>query len=332
MKEQTKQQIIKYTESGHLLEDILAIFSDEATTEEIVKLFHQCSNSDKKETILIEDDITTKSDSNVLFKNISPSIETKTLNNVVEPTKDEIITSINNIREEVEANCIFKGIENIRNGFQIGSKISKMYHSDKAEKIYDEIETHLFYYMKLQFEPKEIRAFLMKDFSLSPEKVDQIFSSIENTEQYRIYLQRHSIRRWYKNQYSSILSDPYYTSTPTKKKPMKKEKNDQSNPQKYDISIINDLSSIKGDIVWFKRNDFKSNINYQLYYTGKHSIYSTNFFLHQQNVKSILEASKSDSKPNYIKGKIIEAKQFTGGRRFGIGKEMSCVGIEVDFQ
>ena len=39
-----------------------------------------------------------------------------------------------------------------------------------------------------------------------------MFTKIESSEEYKTYLNRYSLRRWYKNRYSSILSDPYYVS------------------------------------------------------------------------------------------------------------------------
>ena len=36
------------------------------------------------------------------------------------------------------------------------------------------METNIYYLMKLQFEPKEIRAIIMKDFNLTPENADKV--------------------------------------------------------------------------------------------------------------------------------------------------------------
>jgi hypothetical protein len=48
-------------------------------------------------------------------------------------------------------------------------------------------------------------------------------------------------------------------------------------------------------------------------------------------VKTILEASTDSSAPKYVKGKVTGVKEFVGGRRYGIGKEPTCVGIKIKF-
>ena len=128
-----------------------------------------------------------------------------------------------------------------------------------------------------------------------------MFTKIESSEEYKTYLNRYSLRRWYKNRYSSILSDPYYVSVnwnyfffnqhlkSTPKKEIKKkenknkeEKEDEEDPTKFDLaSLDNEIKILKDQIVWFKKFEYKSNINYQIYYSGKDPTYSSNFFLHQ---------------------------------------------------
>jgi 3-methyladenine DNA glycosylase AlkD len=159
-------QIIDYAKSGESYDDILEIFEDEATVQEIASLF-QIYSKNKKSENKIELDI---------IEDIKPTKSSKSnFIQVKEPV--DLCSVVNSIREEVEADRLMKKKENIRDELaliEIASKISKLTESEKALNLYQSLETHIYYYMNLQLEPKEIRALIMKNFELSSEQTDKV--------------------------------------------------------------------------------------------------------------------------------------------------------------
>jgi hypothetical protein len=144
----------------------LEIFEDEASMKEIASLFQLYSKNKKSENKIevdiIEDRTPTKS-SNYNFIQVKEPVD--------------LCSVINSIREEVEADGLMKKRENIRDELaliEIASKISKLPESEEALNLYKSLETHIYYYMNLQLEPKEIRALIMKNFELSSEETDKV--------------------------------------------------------------------------------------------------------------------------------------------------------------
>jgi hypothetical protein len=146
----------------------LEIFEDEASIEEIASLFQLHSIKKKPENKMEEDTIEMKTPTKT-NKNLFDVKETIDLGSVV-----------NSIREEVEAECLMKNRENIKDEFEIASRISNLSESTEARNLYKSLETHIYYYMNLQLEPKEIRAIIMKSFDLTSDQADKVPVSLFN--------------------------------------------------------------------------------------------------------------------------------------------------------
>jgi hypothetical protein len=71
------------------------------------------------------------------------------------------------------------------------------------------------------------------------------------------------------------------SGTPSKKK--KDDQEEEEEQEKFDLGSLDDIQMLKDQEIWFRKVEYKGNVNYQIYCSGKSSKYSNNFYLHQVN-------------------------------------------------